>query len=143
MTVLSTPWKLATIVAGVLNLVIGGFLVTSYVENRAISNQRDALQRSITDPKTGYVARLTQAQNNVATLTEQIKQQNVAYRELSAQSAAKLADTKQRLAAAQRETARMQARIDAFMKQKIEGDTLEERVLDVDRRAVEEFLPDA
>lgn len=143
MSVLSAPWKLATIVAGVLNLVIGGFLVTSYVENREISNQRDELQRSITDPKTGYVARLTQAQNNVVTLTEKIKRQNTAYRELSAQSAAQLADTKRRLATAQRETARLQARIDVFTKQKIEGDTLEERVLDVDRRAMEEFLPDA
>lgn len=140
MSILSTPWKLATIAAGVLNLVIGGFLVSSHFENKALSKQRDQLQMSITDPKTGFVARLTQAQNNVVTLETALAKQNAALQTLSKESAAQLAATRRELAIAQRESARAQARVNAFLNTKIEGKTLEERVIDVDKRAMEEFL---
>lgn len=136
----SAPWKLATIAGGLVSLVIGGLLITSYIENREISKQRDELQRSITDPETGYIARLTQAKANVVELNAALETQNAKYRQLSAESAAALEASRRRLLAAQRERDQLQSRLDTFLAQPIEGETLEERVLDVDRRAMKEFL---
>jgi hypothetical protein len=129
-------------VAGVLNLVIGGFLIKSHIENNEISAQRDQLQLSITDPKTGYVARLAQAQNNVVTLTHALETQNSKFKEQSAASAVQLAETKRQLAEARAARADLQRKVDAFLNQKIEGETLEERIRDVDERAMKEFLND-
>lgn len=133
-------WKVGAIGAVALNLVIGFFMISAQIERDAVEKQRDQLQLAINDPVTGYVARLTTAQNNVATLKKEVERQNETIRNNAALAAERLARTKAELALAQRESSRLQKQVDAFLAQKIEGDTLEERVLDVDRRAMEEFL---
>ena len=133
-------WKIGAVGAGVLNLVIGFFLISAHIENQAIADQRDQLQSSINDPVTGYVARLTTAQNNVAVLTRTVQRQNQALMTNAEIARARLEETRAKLNAAQRESQRLKRQIDAFVAQEIEGDTLEERVRDVDERAMKEFL---
>lgn len=145
MSILSNPianlgWKIGAVGAGVLNLVIGFFLISAHIENQSIAKQRDQLQASINDPVTGYVARLTTAQNNVATLTRTVQLQNQAIRSNAEIARARLEETRAKLLATQRESQRLQRQVDIFLSQKIEGETLEERIRDVDQRAMKEFV---
>jgi len=133
-------WKVATAGAGLVCLVLSAFLMSSYFENRDLMKQRTALQHSITDPKTGYVARLAQATTNVATLKHEVEVQNAAYEKLSAESKALLATKTAELAKAQAATRSMQLRLNGFLATKPQGATLEDRVRDIDARGMAEMV---
>jgi hypothetical protein len=134
-------WKVATGLAGVATLVLGFMLISAQIENRVITKQRDQLTQQITDPKTGYVARLTQANANVAVLQTAVAEQNTKYEKLSRDSKAALAASEARLAAAQARTRTMQKKLDGFLATKPQGVTLEDRIRDIDTRAMSEFVP--
>jgi hypothetical protein len=134
-------WKIATGGAAVFALVLGVFLLSSYSENRGLSQQRDAFAEKINNPKTGYIAQLAQARTNVEQLKTVVETQNAAIDRLSAEGAARLAASERRLAAAQAETRVLERKVAVFMSTKPQGVTLDERVRDVDSRAMKEFLP--
>lgn len=140
--ILNAPWKLATIGAGVLAAILGFFLFTSTLENRSLTKQKLELVDRIENPHTGYVARLAQANANVVELRTAIQRQNTIIREReneARQAQAQLEQLRTRLAAAQRETAQMQERLRRFMATPPRGNTLEERVRDVDNRIMEDL----
>jgi hypothetical protein len=132
-------WKIATGLAGVASLALGGMLISSNIENRAISKQRDGLTSLITDPKTGYVARLTEANTSIHTLKVSIETQNKAYASLSETSKRQLAESNRRLVLAQAQTKTMEKRLAGFMATKPQGATLEDRVRDIDSRVLTEL----
>jgi len=133
-------WKLATGGAAIVGLVLSALLMSSYFENRDLMKQRTALQTSINDPVTGYVARLAQANTNVATLKHEVEVQNDAYDRLSAESKALLASKQAELAKAQAQTKAMQLRLNGFLATKPQGATLEDRVRDIDARGMAEMV---
>lgn len=133
-------WKIMTGLAGVTTLVMGGFLIHSYFDNRSLTNQRNALSKEINDPKTGYVAQLFQARTNVSTLRVAIDEQNKAYHTLSEASKKALADSERRLAEAQKRTKLAEQRVSRFMATGPKGDSLEDRIRDIDDRAMKEFV---
>lgn len=137
--VLPSPWKLATILTGVVSLVLTSLLLASYFENRNLTRQSAQMSETINNPKTGYIARLAQANTNVAQLRTSVEVQNRAYRELQSVSAARLAATERRLALAQAETRRMERNLAEFLATAPQGTTFEERVRDIDERILEEL----
>lgn len=134
-------WRIATGAAAVIALAMMALLMSSYFTNRELTQQRDVLANRINDPKSGYVAQLAQARTNVEQLKVAVAVQNAAYDKLSAESAARLAESKRQLAAAQAETKVIERKLAGFLATKPQGSTLEERVRDIDRRALTEFVP--
>lgn len=134
-------WKIATGGAAVVALLLSALLLSSYFQNRDLSRQRAALAASINNPQTGYIAQLAQARTNVETLKVEVQRQNVAYDKLSAESQAALAAAQARMAKAQVETRAMERKLAGFLATAPQGATLEDRVRDIDERAMKEFLP--
>lgn len=134
-------WKIATGAAGVVALVLTVMLATSYMQNRDLTKQRGVLSAQINDPVSGYVAQLAQARTNVATLTVEVERQSAAYDKLSAESQARLAASQAALTAAQAKTKVMERKLAGFLATGPKGATLEDRVRDIDERAMKEFLP--
>lgn len=133
-------WKIATIGAGVITLLLGSLLTASYFENRDLMKQRGELIAQITDPKTGYVAQLSQARTNVATLTQNLDDQRHSF-ELKAEERERvLATTQAELEAAQKKTADMDKRLSGFLATKPKGATLEDRIRDIDSRGMSEMV---
>lgn len=133
-------WKIATGGAALACLVLISLLTSSYFENRDLLKQRSVLIESINNPKTGYVAQLAQAHTNEATLTLQVKHQNDEYDKLSKKSQADLAASEARLAKVQAENKAMDKKLASFLATKPQGPTLEDRVRDIDARAMAEFV---
>ena len=136
----STPWKLATIGAGILSLVLVSLLMASGFENRDLTRQRTELANRINDPKTGFVVRLAQAQTNVETLKVALETQRASFKKESDKQNLALRASEQRLATAQRETRAMEVKLQRFLATKPQGDTLEDRVRDIDERAMTELV---
>lgn len=133
-------WKIATGGAVILSLVLMSLLLSATFTNKDLTKQRNEMAQSINDPKTGYVALLSQARTNVATLRTQLEVQNVAIDKMSKESAAKLAESRRQLVLAQTKTAAMERQLGRFLATKPVGDTLEARIRDIDARAMKEFL---
>lgn len=140
MTFLCAPWKLATGGIAALTLVLSGLLVSTYFENRNLIAQSKALSREINDPKTGYVVRLAQQSTNVETLKAELNSQRESFQIKEAERNAVLAETTRKLEAAQANTRKMQVQLDRFMSTKPQGATLEDRIRDIDERAMSEFV---
>lgn len=134
-------WKIATGGAAVVALILSALLMWSYFENRDITKQRDVLSAQINDPTNGYIAQLAQSRTNVETLKVEVERQNAAYDKLSAESTARLANARAALAKAQAETRALERKVAGFLATKPQGATLEDRVRDIDDRAMKEFLP--
>lgn len=135
-----SAWKLAFGGSAIVGLVLSALLLASYFENRSLSSQRDQLAQQINDPKTGYIAQLVQARTNVAQLQTTIETQNKAYDKLEKDSAAALAASKARLAAAQAQTRQVERQLGHFLATKPQGATLEDRIRDIDDRAMKELV---
>ncbi len=139
---LSAPWKLATAAAAVIAIVVGVMLFMSYNDNQNLEGQKQELVRRIEDPKTGYVARLTQANANVVTLRAAIETTNRQLelrKDESAKSNAELNRLRRELLVAQAETRQMETRLRQFLATKPQGATLEARVRDIDARILKEL----
>lgn len=133
-------WKAATGAAGVVVLALAFLLATSYMENRSLANQRNKLSQQINDPKTGYIAKLAQAQSNVVILTMALDEQNKKIEKLGAEHRARVAEAERRLKEAQRQTIIMERKLAGFLATGPNGSTLEERIRDIDERALKEFV---
>lgn len=132
-------WKAGAIGAVLVSLVIGFFLISTTMENRQIGKERDKLALSINDPKTGYIARLTQARANVAELENAIVVQNTTFKKQSEEARLSMEKLKKELAAAQRRSLEAERRLAVFMSTKPQGATLEDRVNDIDRRILKDL----
>jgi len=133
-------WKIGTFAAGLICLVLSGFLIASTLENRGLVVQRSALSAQINDPKVGFVARLAQANTNVETLKVALNTQRQSFETKAAQREAVLAETSRKLKLAQVSTRTMQLKLDRFLATKPQGATLEDRVRDIDQRALSELV---
>lgn len=139
---LAAPWKIATLAAAIVAAVVGFMLFMSYNDNKNLEGQKQELVKRIEDPKTGYVARLTQANANVVTLRAAIENTNkqMALREGEAKVRnAELVRLRAQLASAQAETRAMQVRLQRFLATKPQGDNLDARVRDIDARILKEL----
>lgn len=133
-------WKIATIGAGVVSLVLVALLMSSYFERQDLLKQRAALELRINDPKTGYVAQLAQATTNVATLKVAVERQTKQLKDFEAASNAQLKATEAQLKVAQEQTRVSQLKLNRFLATKPQGATLEDRVRDIDARALAELI---
>lgn len=133
-------WKIGTIGAGVICAVLMFFLATSASENRELTKQRTALSDRINDPKTGYVVRLSQAATNVETLKVALETQRKSFQLKESERNLALAASERRLAIAQAETRGMEVKLSRFLATKPQGSTLEDRVRDIDARAMTELV---
>lgn len=142
MGILSAPWKIATLGAGVVAAILGFLLFTSHLENKSLVAERDRLVLRIEDPKTGFIARLTQANANVVTLQGAVKSQNEKIAAAGVKAEAdrqQLERLRKELALAQAETAKMQTRLNQFMATKPQGNSLSERITDIDGRILKDL----
>jgi glycosyltransferase A (GT-A) superfamily protein (DUF2064 family) len=85
------------------------------------------------------VAQLAQSRTNEEQLKAAVSRQNIAYAELSRTSAARIAEAEHRLTQAQSQRAAMERKLAGFLATGPKGTTLEERVRDIDERALKEF----
>lgn len=139
-TLKAQAWKIATILAGVVSLSLVAFLIAANFENRDLMSQRQALAQSINDPKTGYIAQLSQARTNVETLKVAIDEQRKRFQAEAVKNNASLRAAEQRLAVAQAQTKDMEVRLNRFLSTAPKGDTPEEQLRDIDRRGLEEMV---
>lgn len=133
-------WKVATVITGILSIGLVSLLLSSYFENRDLLNQRTELVKAINDPKTGYVAQLTQARTNVVQLEVALDTQRHSFEAKAAEREAVLARTAEQLAVAQQQTRAMEKRLSSFLATKPKGATLEERIRDIDARGMKEMV---
>ena len=68
-------WQIGAVSAGVALLTVSGFLIAAQVENRRVTELNNALDDRITNPATGYVVKLAQAQTNAITVTTALERQ--------------------------------------------------------------------
>tara|TARA_B100000678_G_scaffold13657_2_gene10749 strand:+ start:9260 stop:9685 length:426 start_codon:yes stop_codon:yes gene_type:complete len=120
-------------VAGIMSVLL-------FVQNARLANAKDdyaKLYADINEPKTGYVARLTTCQASVATLEESIGTQNKAIEDLKRTSdeAIERANAAAKEAALEADAARKRAR--DMANRPIQGETVLDRVLDVDAAFLE------
>jgi hypothetical protein len=132
-------WKIGAIIAAIITLIIGGLAVKTQIENRQLDKQRVELQKSINDPVTGYVARLTTAQNSVITLKAAVQKQNTEFIRQSNAAKAELARLKRELSVAQAQTKVYQRRVNELLNKPIEGRTPQERYDSVDKLILEDL----
>ena len=136
-TLTGIKWKIISGAAGIALLVAGFFLVVAQVENRHLVKKNVRLEEMINDPYTGYIVKLTQANTNVETLKLAVETQNKKLRQQAEESARTLADLKATVARVQNDNARLRAASAKILNGKPRGNTLAERVTDVDNRLLE------
>lgn len=130
-------WKLAAGAAAVSLITVSGLYVYAQLENRHLSKVNSELTASIDDPTTGFRARLATETANRANLEAAVEVQNEAITKQAAESSARLKDTATKLEAAQRATRRAEAQVAVLLATPPKGNTLAERIADVDARVLE------
>lgn len=133
-------WKIGTIGAGIVTLVISALLMNSYFENRQLIQQKTELVKQITDPNTGFIAQLAQSRTNVETLKVQLRTQRESFQSKEAEGNARLKATEAKLTAAQVKTQAMERRLNSFLATKPQGATLQDRIRDIDARGMSEMV---
>lgn len=132
----ANAWKIATVT---IALVAAAALIFAYAENRNLSKISAGLDRRLNDPVNGEIAKRTQAEANVATLTVSIEKQRVAFQTKAAEDARVLASTRSLLSAAQGETRIAREQVAAFLRHPPQGNTVCEQYEDIDRRGMEDL----
>lgn len=136
-TVTGWKWKAAGIGAVVILAVASFFLFQAQMQNRSLTKLNTQLDARINNPATGYVAQLAQANTNVATLKTAVERQNVTIRTNAATADRKLAALNVALAGAERRNVGLRADAARILATPPKGNTLEQRVLDIDKRVLE------
>lgn len=130
-------WQIGAGVAAAALLTVTGFYIAAQVENRRVTELNTILDARISDPVTGYVVKLAQAETNVITVRTGLERQVAALRAAADAAEAKLHETEAALVIAQRESREAQRVAAEIMATRPQGETLEERILDVDARILE------
>lgn len=130
-------WQLGGVTAAIALVVASGFLIAAQVENRRLVEQNRVLDDAITNTTTGYIVRLAQAETNVVTVRTALEKQVADLRATADAAEARLRETEADLAQAQRETREARRAAAEILRDRPQGETLEDRVLDVDQRILE------
>ncbi|WP_242136997.1 hypothetical protein [Sphingomonas sp. TREG-RG-20F-R18-01] len=130
-------WKIAVGAGGLVLAAAAFFLLQAQLENRHLTKQVTQLEGRINDRTTGYVAQLAQATTNVKQLSVALDTQNEKLKTQAAQSGAELARLNAQISVIQHDNLRLKANSASLMNHDIKGDTLEQRVGDVDRALLE------
>jgi hypothetical protein len=136
-TVTGWKWKAAGIGAVVILAVASFFLLQAQMENRSLTKLNNQLDARINNPATGYVVQLAQANTNVATLKTAVERQNVTIRTNAATADRQMAALNVALAGAERRNVGLRADAARILATPPKGNTLEQRVLDIDKRVLE------
>lgn len=131
------PWKLATAGLAAVSIGLGVYTAVVSLDRARIEVERKSLEQQIQDPKTGYVARLAQAETNVVTARAAVDQQNATLQSKSAADAAALADLSKQVAQANAATAAANTKIDRLLKTPLAGADACARMNDADKRLLE------
>ncbi len=130
-------WQIGALGAAVALLTVTGYLIAAQVENHRIASVNRQLDARISDPKTGYVVRLAQAETNTIQLKIGLERQVSDLKAKAAADAARLAETDRLLKAAQADSRAARRQAADLLSRAPAGDTLEQRVLDADARILE------
>ena len=130
-------WQIGGAAAALSLIVVSGFLIAASVENRRITEENRVLDDRITNATTGYVVRLAQAETNVVTVRTALEKQVADLRATAEAAEARLRQTEVALADAQRETREARRAANEILRDRPQGETLEDRVLDIDQRILE------
>lgn len=121
-----TPWKIGTFAFAALSLGLMAKVVS-------LNHETNEMLQALETTKTNLII----AQDNKKRLEGTISDQNVAIAKVSAESERRLAAANAALVAAKKETRIAQRKADLLLHTPIKGDTLEQRILDVDARVLE------
>jgi len=121
-----TPWKVGTFAFAALSLGLMAKVVT-------LNHETNGLLRDLEATKTSLII----AQDNEKRLEGAISDQNIAIATVSAESTKRLAAANAALVEAKKETRIAQRKADLLLHTPIKGDTLEERIRDVDAKVLE------
>lgn len=132
-------WKVGAGFAVVATLVLGFFLIKAQIEHKQLVNDKAALTKSINDPVTGYIARLTTANNNVIILKAAVAKQNSEFTRQSNEGKAQMDRLRGQLKIAQAERAVLQRRVEQMLGKPIDGKTPAERLKSVDDMVLEDL----
>lgn len=130
---LGIKWKIGAIGFGLSSIVLGvacGFLK---VENNNLSSKNDELSGQITVLKID----LDQSRKNTTTLKKSLADQNDAVEQLGTESAKRMTTATDKLAEAAKMRFRVQRQADGLLHFTLNGSTLEQRVLEVDAKVLE------
>lgn len=130
-------WKLISGGAAAMLVVASLFLLKAQMDNRHLVKQVAQLDARINAPTVGYVAKLAQANTNVATLEGAVDRQNTALRTQAAASAKSLGVLSAQVANIQRENLTLKAQAARMLATKPQGSTITERITDIDQRVLE------
>jgi hypothetical protein len=129
--------RLFSIGASVSLLLLGALYAYALLDNRHLNRVNAELESKINHPVTGYVHRLETAKTSAATLQTSIERQNAAFTAQSRAAAEQLADTRRQLVEAKKATKRAEAKAAVLLATPPKGNTLEERIEDIDARIME------
>lgn len=133
----SNTWKIGAIVAGLGAAALAVWLVVLHFDNKHLTKANARLDSLINDPKTGYVVKLVQAHANVDTLQHSVEMQTKALKDRSDADARQLAETQAKLAAAQEQTRKADARVHDILSRPLQGKTTGDQCIDADRQLME------
>jgi len=108
-------WQIGAVAAAGALVVASGFLIAAEVENRRVTELNRVLDTRISDPETGYVAKLAQAQTNTETVKMALEGQVKDLQKKAEEDAARLRETTLLLAAAQRDSAMVRKQVDDLL----------------------------
>lgn len=123
---LGIKWKIGTFGFGIAAIALGVALFIYKAENKSLRNDNAIIRID-----------LTRAKDNVAVCEAGLADQNSAYEALAKESARRLAEAKKQLETAQKARRSAEARAAVLLSKPINGSTLEQRVLEVDKQVLE------
>lgn len=136
-SILGLKWKIGAIAAALALAAAAFFLFQAQMENRHLVTENTRLDARINDRTSGYVVQLAQATTNVKTLEAALNTQNERLREQATTSGQRLAELSATVTRIQRENQKLRTDATSLMATRPQGDTLEQRILDIDRRNLE------
>lgn len=123
-----------------LALTLGVALTFQYLEKRSIEKKRDQLEQEINDPVTGYKVRLAIAVNNARTLQSAVNQQNDAVDRMRSAHGQQMDEARAALLRARTDVRDAEARAVRIQTIPLEGQTVCERVHELDQAFLQELL---
>jgi len=133
----SLGFKIAGVAGVAGTLILGFLLITTRIDLGQVKRQNRALDDRINNRDTGLVVQLAQSDTNVATLRIALARTRAELDAKAATDAARLAETSNRLAAAERDRERARRSSGSILATKPTGDTLEAQIRDIDARVLE------
>lgn len=130
-------WQIGTFAAGATAVALGVALGVTHMQKAAVIRDRDRMFVAIEAPKTGWRDRLSACNSNVGTLETGITSRNQQIEQMSIDSAQDLAAAEELVAAARRDTAALNTKLNRLQSTPLKGATVCERYEEADRALLE------